>query len=251
MTHSIIFRDLLGSLPADSRLLLAVATPLEADAVLAPFGKTRPTPTHPWALFPVADRIDLVITGVGKSPAAAAVASTLAQGRHAGVLNLGIAGSLPTTSPLGLGSSILASAHAFADEGVALPPTPSTPPHTDPFLSLHAMGFAPPGTTNGSVPCDPAWTAILRRHLTTTAFAPIATVSTCSGTDALAVAMAARTGAAAEGMEGAAVALAAQTLGHHYAELRTISNTTGDRPRQVWDLRGALAQLAALLAPPR
>lgn len=247
MTHSILFRDLFGSLGPDARVLLAFATPLEAGAVLKPFLVPQPPPDKPWALTTIADRIDLVITGVGKAPAAAAVAAFLAANRHAGVLNLGIAGSLPSPSPLPLGSLIIASEHAFPDEGVALPQTHLP----DNFLPLHTMGFAPQGTNNGAVPCDPVWTAILRRHFPAAAFAPIATVSTCSGTDTLARAIATRSNASAECMEGAAVALAARTLGHHYAELRTISNTTGDRPRQVWDLRGALEQLASLLAPTR
>ena len=251
MIHSTIFKGLLGSLAAKERLLLAVATPLEAGAVLSAFSPARPDdPTHdpkPWSLFPVADRIDLVVTGVGKSPAAAAVASILALGAHGGVLNLGIAGSLPSASALRLLDTILASSHHFADEGVARPPVPGH----DSFTTLHAMGFAPPGTVQGSVPSDDAWTNILRSLLPQAQFSPIATVSTCSGTDALAHAIAARTAAAAEAMEGAAIALAARNLGRHYAELRIISNTTGDRPGQVWDLRGALARLTALLISSR
>jgi futalosine hydrolase len=188
-----------------------------------------------------------VITGVGKAPAAAAIAAVLSAGRHGGVLNLGIAGSLPVAQALPLCSPIVASAHTFADEGVAIPSADGV----DSFLSLASMGFPPPGTSRDAVSCDTVWTEILRRHLPSAAFGPIATVSTCSGVDSLARAVAARTGASAEAMEGAAMALASRNLDCRFAEVRTISNTTGDRSRQVWDLRGALSRLGSLLTTPR
>jgi futalosine hydrolase len=71
----------------------------------------------------------------------------------------------------------------------------------------------------------------------------IATVSTCSGTDAAATEIAHRTGAAAEAMEGAAVGLVAFRHKVAFAEVRVISNTTGDRSRQVWALEESLAEL--------
>ena len=55
-----------------------------------------------------------------------------------------------------------------------------------------------------------------------------------------------RTGATAEGMEGAAVALVAVRHALAFAELRVISNTTGRRAGQVWKLPEALARLGAL-----
>jgi futalosine hydrolase len=44
-------------------------------------------------------------------------------------------------------------------------------------------------------------------------------------------------------MEGAAAVHAARRLGVAGIELRTVSNTTGDRDRQAWDLGRALAAL--------
>jgi futalosine hydrolase len=44
-------------------------------------------------------------------------------------------------------------------------------------------------------------------------------------------------------MEGAAVVHAARRLGVSAIELRVISNTTGDRDNQEWDLAGAMAAL--------
>ena len=74
---------------------------------------------------------------------------------------------------------------------------------------------------------------------------PIATVATCSGTDEAACQVEQRTGAVAEAMEGAAVVHAAYRLGVGAIELRTISNTTGNRQPQVWKLDDALAALGS------
>ena len=74
---------------------------------------------------------------------------------------------------------------------------------------------------------------------------PIATVATCSGSDEAAREVVQRTGAVAEAMEGAAVVHAAHRLGVGPIELRTISNTTGDRQQQVWRLDDALAALGS------
>src|SRR5262249_12942439 len=75
----------------------------------------------------------------------------------------------------------------------------------------------------------------------------IATVSTCSGTDAFATDVRDRTGAIAECMEGAAVGLVAERLGIPVGEVSIISNTTGDRNRQVWDLQKALHGLSRVI----
>jgi nucleoside phosphorylase len=56
-----------------------------------------------------------------------------------------------------------------------------------------------------------------------------------------------RTGALAEAMEGAAVGMVAARLGVAFAEVRVISNNTGDRGGQAWDLPGALAGLTRLI----
>ena len=62
-----------------------------------------------------------------------------------------------------------------------------------------------------------------------------------------------RTGAIAEGMEGAAIGHAlARCTGRgtkpEFLEIRVVSNTTGDRGRQVWDIKGALATLTRVAA---
>ena len=70
-----------------------------------------------------------------------------------------------------------------------------------------------------------------------------ATVSTCSATDVLATELATRTGAAVETMEGAAIGLACAAAGVPWAQLRAVSNLTGDRAKANWDFDRALAAL--------
>jgi futalosine hydrolase len=211
-------------------LLLAVAADSEARAVMAAIGRA-PIPS-PWTLTPAAPQVEVIITGVGKSNAAGAVARVLDPRRHGAVLSVGVAG---TYGKPALKSVVLASACAYGDEGVWTP---------DGFVDLAELGF-PPTDLGMQFPADPMLLDVLRPLAD--AVGVIATVSTCSGTDALAFERAARSGAIAESMEGAAVAHAAYRVGVPAAELRVISNTTGDRTRQVWDIRGALGVVAAVI----
>lgn len=237
--------SILASLtPESTRWLLVAASPREAAAVASGVSAGALCEIDYWRPVPVGARFEVLLTGVGKSNAAGAVARSLDPVRHAGVINLGIAGVLPGDQRLELGAAVIGSPSLFADEGLEAP---------DGFRDLASMGFA---ATSGIPNTDPRAfhpdEPILRamRDAGATA-APIATVSTCSGTDALARAIAARTHAAAEAMEGAAVALAACRVGGPrlpFAEVRVISNTTGDRARQRWDLDGALSRLGEIAA---
>ncbi|MEM0982916.1 MAG: futalosine hydrolase, partial [Planctomycetota bacterium] len=209
-------------------LLIVVAARAEHDAVVKPL---RAIPNN-------AQTILLVQSGVGKSSAATATAATLAQNRFRIVLNAGIAGALPLAGEkvCRVGDVVLGSRSVFADEGIREPGG---------FRTCEQMGF--PVTTSGmAVPGDAEMLKALKNIADHTG--PIATVSTCSGTDGAAVEIARRTGAIAEAMEGAAVGLAAERAGARFAELRVISNLTGDRHEQDWDLPGSLARLGEVTA---
>ena len=99
------------------------------------------------------------------------------------------------------------------------------------------MGFSLGDFPGNQVPVDKELLQQLNQHMPT---GRIATVATCSGSDLQAELIARRTSAIAEAMEGAAVVHAARRLGVPAIEIRTISNTTGDRQHQQWDLDGAL-----------
>ena len=182
-----------------------------------------------------APEVHVVVAGIGRTNAAAATAEALTEARATGapfaaVISTGIAGALPGSN-LALGTVIVADACIYAEEGIALPEGQG---------DMRVLGF-PLGDFEGNrVPVDGALLVAFR------ALGPaceIATVATCSGTDAAALAVGTRTGAMAEAMEGAAVVHAARRVGVPAIEIRSISNTTGDRATQRWDIAAAFAAL--------
>lgn len=224
------------------RWLLAVAAPSEARAVCRGLGADATGDAAYWQATPLSARISVLLTGVGKANASGAVAAAFDPAAHIGVINLGIAGALPGSGLAPL-DRVLASLSVFADEGSET---------SQGFTDIAAMGFAPGAGVLGldtSVAFAPTERlALLLRPLCATA-GPVATVSTCAGTDERANEVARRTGGVAEAMEGAAAALslARRTGGRGlFAEVRIISNTTGDRARQTWRLRDALDNLGEL-----
>jgi len=240
----------LDDLASRGRILLLGAAPREAASVAIARAADPERVGFPWTLIPLDERFDLALTGVGKANAASCLTHLFDPDRHAGAMSVGVAGALPG-GPCAVGDLVLADRSVYADEGAA---TPSG------FLSLAAMGF-PPGAENADPPrpeeamgvgADPGLLGALRPladHV-----GGVATVSTCSGTDALARQIRDRTGAIAEAMEGAGVGFGAHRLGATigraipFAEARAISNRTGDRERQGWDLPAALARLERFIA---
>lgn len=217
------------------RALIAVAAAIEAQAVVLGVGVDVPV-VEPWKLKPLRKDLDLVLTGIGKANAAGGVARVLDPARHALVLNVGVAGALPTDGGVAALSSVhIATSCVFADEGLETP---------EGFQDCGQMGFPLAGEFGRALPTDASVAQVLSALGTA---GPIATVSTCSGTDALARRTAERTGAAVEAMEGAAIALVAMRLGTPMAELRVVSNTTGDRSRQRWAMKEALATLERVI----
>ncbi len=177
------------------------------------------------------DGARVVVAGIGRVNAAAATTEALLRDRpFDAVLNAGVAGALPG-SALKIGDTVVASRCVYAEEGMITPAG---------FAGMSRMGFSLGDFEGNAVPVDERLLSMVSPHFRT---GPIATVATCSGTDAAAAEIARRCGALAEAMEGAAVVHAARRLGVPAIELRTISNTTGDRDRQVWDLRRGLDSL--------
>lgn len=172
--------------------------------------------------------------GVGKVAATLALARRVAERRPAAVVLFGVAGAYPGGPAIG--DACWVAEDWLADEGVQ---TPSG------FLSLEALRLG----TRGPFGADAALTDALERLVGETLPRVVgATVSTCSGTDALSAARAAACpGVAVETMEGAAVGAVCTALGIPWAQLRVVSNRTGDRDRGGWDLPGALARLHALV----
>jgi len=220
------------------RWLLVVAARAEAEALLDGLG-AHATPPEPWRPIECADHLDLVVSGVGKANAAGATVRAFEPSLHAGVISIGVGGALPG-SGLDLGSLVIGSRSIYADEGLASP---------EGFQEVAQMGFAPGSGVRGvdeSVGVETSPQIVRAREGIGERTGAIATVSTCSGTDALSAEVVRRTGAIVEAMEGAAVGFsAARIVGGPalFCELRVVSNTTGDRSGQAWDLPGALERL--------
>lgn len=225
-----------STLPPGKMILIVVAAPNEFQAICKGVGAPMPDAPPYWTPLPLTSAAEIVLSGVGKANAAGAAARSYDKMRHAGLLSLGIAGSLPIVGPHGrplrLGEVVAAERCVFADEGVWTP---------EGFTDIAALGFPLGEFSGGAVPVDEKMLSELRR--VSDVVGRVATVSSCSGTDKAAADMARRTGVIAEGMEGAAVALVGHRMGVPSGEVRVISNTTGNRATQTWDIRGAFARL--------
>ena len=220
-------------------VLIAFAAPPEGDAIRSGLGGDASTGFPLWEAVPVVDGFEMVRTGVGPAAAAGGVARVLDPARHAAVISLGVGGALPGADTPEIGTVVLATRSVFADLGLQTP---------NEYQSLGEMGFPILGSGTGSGESyapDSRLAGLLAPMADRRA--PVATVSTCSGTDDRAAAIAERLGSdragAVEAMEGASVGLVASLVGVPFAELRVISNTTGDRSAQRWDLDGAFARL--------
>jgi futalosine hydrolase len=181
--------------------------------------------------------------GVGKVAATLSLTKLLhGSSRPRAVLLCGVAGAYPARHrlrppPLGLAAVGIVGSDVLADEGVATPQG---------FLDLGRAEAGPALVEVGPFPAAPDLITFAAQRLAV----PIvrgATVSTCSGIDALSAARHQQSGADLETMEGAAVAAVCQHFGVPLLQLRAISNWTGDRERGGWDLAAAMAALQAAL----
>jgi futalosine hydrolase len=185
----------------------------------------------------VIENASIVVSGIGRTNAAAATTEVIVRSWNRGgtpfdaVINAGIAGALPG-SGLNIGECLVASQCIYAEEGIVT---------SKGFATLQAMGFSLGDFEGNAVPVDEELLDLLGSEFP---IGPIATVATCSGTKDAAAEIVRRTGGAlAEAMEGAAVVHAARRLKVPAIEIRTISNTTGDRASQQWDIAGAMTAL--------
>ncbi len=198
----------------DLDLLLVYAAAVEGD------GLDLPVPT--------------LCTGVGKAPAAARLARALALRPARAVLVFGVCGAYPMGHQpegqiaLGIRDLCVVATDRFVDEGVEM---------SRGFRDLASLGL----DTEDSFRADPGLSTAMAERLGVPVVSA-ATVSTCSGTDTRSREYAARSGAAIETMEGAAIALVCRDAGVPWGSVRAVSNFTGDRSAAGFDLTGAAAQ---------
>ncbi|MFE5593847.1 futalosine hydrolase [Streptomyces sp. NPDC056549] len=221
------------------RILIVTAVAAEADSVSAGLGlggpELLPLPGG-LALRRHADRVDVLVGGVGPAAVAAATGTALAHATLTGapyglVVSAGIAGGFQPAAPVG--SVVVSSAIVAADLGADTP---------DGYLAIEDLGFgrsvhtvpeALTGRITAALGAAPAY-----------ALAPVLTVSTVTGTARRAAELAERhPTAAAEAMEGFGVAEAAAAYGVPVVEIRAVSNAVGPRDRAAWRIGEALGAL--------
>ncbi|MDQ6418756.1 futalosine hydrolase [Paenibacillus sp. LHD-117] len=210
-------------LPDRVSVLIVTAVEAEREAVLRGLANAGST-ANP--------RFEVIAAGVGPAYAAASTAAALARAEYDLVMSAGIGGGFPGIAPIG--SLVLADAIVAADLGAET---------AEGQLTLDELGF---GTSRA--PVSDEWTDRMARALETAglvfARGPILTVSLATGRGETArLRERLVPGAAAEGMEGYGVAIAATQFGVACAELRAISNVVGPRDRSAWRIGDALKAL--------
>ena len=201
------------------RVLVCTATPLESAWLRAE--------------LPAGESLDYAVTGVGPVNAAHAVTQAIMTRRPDAVVVCGIAGAYPS-SGLTVGDVVCASSECYGDLGAQSPGG---------FLDMEALGFpviaGPPAYFN----------RLPLQVFPLPACVPHVTVSTCTGTDADARSIEARTDGAVENMEGAAVAHVGLLHGVPVGQVRGISNMVTTRNPREWRIHdAALAAQKALAA---
>jgi futalosine hydrolase len=167
--------------------------------------------------------VEILRMGVGPVNAAHAVTLAITRSRPAAIVVCGIGGAYPG-SGLHLGDVACADSECYGDLGATSPGG---------FLDMQALGFP---IVDGA---NPIYNVLPMQVFPSPRRVPFVTMSSCTGTDVAARAIAARTGGAVENMEGAAVAHVALMHGIPVGELRGISNLVTDRDTAAWRIRDA------------
>lgn len=191
-------------------LLLCVATDIEGALLRERLERTQAS-------------IAIVRTGVGPVNAAHAVTLFLANTGAQAVVLCGIGGAYPN-SGLHVGDVVCAETECYGDLGATSPSG---------FLDMKALGFP---VVDAPVPL---FNEFPMQVFPTARRVPFVTVTSCTGTDDAARAIAQRTNGAVESMEGAAVAHVAHLHGIPVGEVRGISNIVTDRDTRTWRVKEA------------
>jgi futalosine hydrolase len=204
---------------ADSATLICTATEFEAHLLREQLSNDS--------------RFRFVQMGIGAVNAAHAVTLAIAADKPKAIVVCGIGGAYPS-SGLRIGDVACAEIEIYGDLGAQSPAG---------FLDMKALGFPVI-----DVPSSPLFNELPMQLFPAEQRVNFVTVSTCSGIDADARQLEARTRGAVENMEGAAVAHVAHLHAIPVGEIRGISNIASTRDRSTWKLREAAeaAQTALL-----
>jgi len=168
--------------------------------------------------------------GIGQVNMAIQLTRLLSSYQPDAVLLCGCGGSYPA-SGLKNGDLALATTETFSDLGVST---------DNRFIPLEQLDLpqdrqlAPP--VKQTFTLNPQLLQYAQKILPQADSGPFSTVNSCSGTSVLSIELERRSGAICENMEGAAAAQVCENFGLPLLELRGISNPTGTRDPQQWDI---------------
>jgi futalosine hydrolase len=199
--------------------LICAATDFEASLLVARYGGD--------------ERLRIIVTGVGPVNAAYATTVAVLRRRPEAIVVCGVGGAYPAAD-LRIGDVVSAEIEIYGDLGAQSPTG---------FLDMKALGFPVIASPR------PLFNELPLQVFPTVSRARFVTVSTCTGTDSVAHAIASRTKGAVENMEGAAVAHVAHLLGVSVGEVRGISNIVTNREVKSWKLKEAAVAAQEALIP--
>lgn len=213
-------------------IILACATEMERRALLSGLEESG---------MRAADRILSCVTGVG--PVASGIRAGEALARYPrvrGMINAGICGSFDLER-FPLGEICVAQKEIWPEYGVRME-TDTTPLEYRMFsdMKLPVANEIDLDPSSGAAAMNLRLPEDWRRGVSLT-------VAGVSGDPGRAESLRRRYDAATENMEGFALALAALRRGIPFLEIRTVSNLAGERDKEKWNFRQALAALRGIL----
>ncbi|SEA82607.1 futalosine hydrolase [Desulfuromusa kysingii] len=226
-------------------LLILAATPLETNLLRQTMTNTEHLSCGSIKIIAgelEGQQVLLCHGGIGQVNMALQLTRILSVHTPLAVFLCGCGGSYPD-SGLRVGDLALADVEIFGDLGVVT---------TDTFIPLSHLNIpqdkqlAP--AIKQSIPLDPELCRWAQLSLEEVACGPFVSVNCCSGTPAASLDLQLRTKGICENMEGAAAAQVCSEFNIPLLELRGISNPTGTRDPEQWDVvRGSAAAQSAIL----
>lgn len=202
-------------------LLLCAATVFEIEPTIQLLN------THP---FSSEHQADILITGVGLLPAAFHITQQILKHPPQYIIQAGVAGSIDKS--LVLGETVLVKQEQIGDSGVL---------ENGHFATLFDMALA----EKNQYPWTDGW--LMNKNLSIASMAGLKQVSGVTvneiTTNAERIAYYQQCGAQVETLEGAALHYAGLIMNIPFVQLRSISNYVGERNKQNWKMKEAIANL--------
>jgi len=225
--------------------LIVCATFLEAEYIIKAFSTSfnKKKELTGFVFYPEKNHIPhILVTGIGKTNSALMLSYFINNIFHPSfVLNTGIAGAFSQTE-INIGDVVIASEEIYGDEGVTTKLE---------FKPMKTLGFPLLTTKNNryynEFPINTEKIDVEKLNNSTKLTiksGKFLTVSQCTGSEQQKTKMTNLFNPVCESMEGAAVLHTCIAYNIPFAEIRGISNYTGNYDKTKWDLKTALANVS-------